>query len=159
MGKPQPLAVRVERVIEAAPEVVYDLVSDVTRMGEWSPECIEASWLDGATEPVVGARFKGKNKLGFATWTTKPTITEASRAEAFEFKVPGAVGPVWRYDFHPHANGTRVVESMHQDKPLNPFIRFLQRRNGVTDRAAHLADGMSTTLDRVAAACPASSTN
>jgi len=157
MGKPQPINLQVERVIDAPPEVIYDLVSDVTRIGEWSPECIEASWLDGATQPAVGVRFKGVNQLGFAKWSTKPTITEAERGKAFAFKVPGKVGPLWRYEFHQHADGTRVVESMSQDAPLNLFIRFLQRRNGVTDRAAHLADGMHTTLDRLAAA--ATSTN
>jgi len=152
MSKPQPLNISVERYIDAPPAQVYDLISDVTRMGEWSPECTEASWLGGATAPAEGVRFKGKNKLGFATWSTKPTITQADRGEVFEFKVPKDYGPLWRYEFHAEGTGTRVVESMHQAKPLGGFIRFLQRRNGVHDRHAHLADGMRTTLDRVAAA-------
>ena len=152
MSTAQPLTVTVERFIAAPPTVIYDLISDVTRMGDWSPECIRASWLDGATAAAEGVRFKGDNKLGFATWSTKPTITKAQRGEVFEFKVPKDYGPLWRYEFTAEGTGTRVVESMHQQKPTNGFIRFLQRRNGVHDRAAHLADGMRMTLDRVAAA-------
>ena len=48
--------------IETPPERVYELVSDVTRMGDWSPECTSCSWTDGATGPAVGARFKARNK-------------------------------------------------------------------------------------------------
>lgn len=43
--------------IDAHPDVVYDLIADVTRMPEFSPEVIRCEWLDGATGPAVGARF------------------------------------------------------------------------------------------------------
>lgn len=41
---------RGERSIEiaATPEQVYAVVSDVSRTGEFSPECRGAEWLDGA---------------------------------------------------------------------------------------------------------------
>jgi hypothetical protein len=45
--------------IEAAPLTVYELISDITRMGDWSPECYRCDWLDGATTAVEGARFRG----------------------------------------------------------------------------------------------------
>jgi hypothetical protein len=48
--------------IDAKPAELYDLVTDVTRMGEWSPECVRCVWLDGATGPAVGARFRGSNR-------------------------------------------------------------------------------------------------
>jgi len=155
--KPQPLAVQVERVIDATPETLYDLISDVTRMGEWSPECIEAAWVGNADGPTVGAQFKGKNRLGFSRWTTKPTVIQADRGSSFAFEVPGKAGPVWRYDFEATSQGTRVTESMVQEAPLNAFIHFLQRRNGVHDRAANLAQGMHTTLERIDAAATADS--
>ena len=158
MGKPQPLNLRVERTIAAPAEVIYDLVADVTRVGEWSPECIDASWLDGATGPAVGARFKGKNKLGFVNWSTTPTVAEADRGKVFAFKVPKDVGPLWRYEFHAVEGGTRAVETVEQQKPINAFIRFLQRRNGVTNRDAHVEEGMKITLDRLAAAATATTT-
>ncbi|MEO0495490.1 MAG: SRPBCC family protein [Actinomycetota bacterium] len=152
MTKHEPIDFSVEATIPATPETVYDLVADITRMGEWSPETIEASWLAGATGAEVGARFKGTNTLGRASWATKPTITEAARGQAFAFKVPGKAGPVWRYDFEAVPGGTRVVESVQQAAPSPAIIRFIQRRNGVSDRAAHLEDGMRTTLANLTAA-------
>ena len=153
MAKPAPLSITVDRIIDASPDELYDIISDVTRIGEFSTECVDAEWLDGATGPDVGVRFKGSNRLGKASWSTKPTITQADRGEVFEFDVPGASGPVWRYEFTALDDGrTHVVQSMAQQKPLNAFIRFLQRRNGVTDRRSHLAEGMTTTLDNLAAA-------
>ena len=152
MTKPRPVNVTVEATIAAEPETVYDLVADITRMSEWSPETTDTAWIKGATGPAEGARFKGTNQLGKASWSTKPTITEADRGTAFEFKVPGKSGPTWRYEFHPVDGGTRVIESVRQAAPSPAIIRFIQRRNGVTDRPAHLADGMRTTLANLAAA-------
>lgn len=152
MPQPQPLQVSVSRVIEAPAETVYDLVSDVTRMGDYSPENTGAVWLDGATGPVGGARFKGTNRLGSLTWSTKPTITAADRGRLFAFEVPGRTGSTWTYRFEPVGDGVRVTESMRQDRPTPFPIRFLQRRSGVTDRAAHLRDAMTTTLERLATA-------
>ncbi|MEM9464145.1 MAG: SRPBCC family protein [Actinomycetota bacterium] len=152
MTRPQPVNVTVEATIPAPPEAVYDLVADITRMGEWSPETTDADWIKGATGAVEGARFKGTNRLGRASWSTKPTITEARRGAAFAFKVPGKSGPTWRYDFEAVAGGTRVIESVRQAAPSPAIIRLIQRRNGVTDRSAHLADGMRTTLVNLAAA-------
>jgi hypothetical protein len=150
MTKPQPLEVSVSRVIEAPAEVVYDLVSDVTRMGDYSPENTGAVWLDGATSPVVGARFRGTNRLGSMTWSTKPTIIAADRGRHFAFVVPGRAATTWTYRFEPSGEGVRVTESMRQDR-ATPFpIRFLQRRAGVTDRAENLREAMTTTLERLA---------
>lgn len=152
MSKPESLNITIERTIDASPEVVYDLVADVTRIGEWSPECLRAEWLNGATEAAVGVEFKGFNKLGFVKWATKPTITEAERGRSFAFQVPGKFGPQWRYDLEPTEDGgTRVVHSVVQEGTTPAYIRFLQRRNGVTDRHAHLAEGMATTLAGMAA--------
>ena len=155
MGKPQLLNLQVERVIDAPPELVYDLVSDVTRVGEWSPECTEAKWLDGATGPVVGAKFKGKNKLGPNSWATKPVVTAAERGATFAFKVPGKSGPTWRYDFQRTERGTTVVESVRQERPSPLLIRLLQKRAGVTDRESSLREGMTTTLNQLALAATA----
>lgn len=152
MTKHLPIDVTVEATIPASPEAVYDLVADITRMGEWSPETTEAEWIKGATEATEGAQFKGTNTLGKASWSTKPTITKAERGMVFEFKVPGKSGPTWRYEFEPIEGGTRVVESVRQTKPSPAVIRFIQRRNGVTDRAAHLREGMRATLANLAAA-------
>ena len=87
-GSRTPLDVSVTATIAAPARVVYDLISDVTRMPEFSPENIRGQWLGGATGPAVGARFKGTNRLGSTTWSTKPTVTAAEPGRRFAFQVP-----------------------------------------------------------------------
>lgn len=155
MASPTPLAVAVTTVMQASPATVYGLISDITRMSEFSPETFRTSWLDGATGPRVGARFKGSNAIGKLKWSTKPWVTEAEPGMLFAFKVPGKSGPQWRYELTPVDCGTQVTESMRQEVPSPAVIRLMQRRAGVTDRAEHLRSGMITTLDRLAAAAVA----
>src|SRR5438067_13595274 len=88
--------------IDAPPESVYALVSDVTRMGEWSPECYAADWVDGATGPAVGAKFKGRNKQGFMRWSTTPEVIAADPGREFAFKTRETT---WRYQFEPAGTG------------------------------------------------------
>ena len=57
------LTVAAEEVVTARPELVWDLVADVTRVGEWSPECIRAAWLGDPGRPQPGARFTGRNRI------------------------------------------------------------------------------------------------
>ena len=66
--------------------------------------------------------------------------------------MPGKSGATWTYTFDPVPGGVQVTESMRQDRPSPFLIRMLQRRAGVTDRAANLRAGMTTTLERVAVA-------
>lgn len=151
MPRAQPVRLSVDRVIAADAQTLYHLIADVTRMGSWSPETVRASWLDGATGPAVGVRFAGRNQLGSASWTTRPTITVAEPGRRFAFQVPGRSGPLWTYEFEPVTGGTRVTESVAQPRRSPLPIRLLQRHAGVVDRAAHLKNGMITTLDRLAA--------
>ncbi len=151
MSKHQPLAITVERTIDAPADEVFKVVTDIEQLANLSPECTKAEWLKGATQAEVGAVFKGHNKLGSSKWATKPVVTELESDHVFAFKVPGKSGPTWRYELFPTPDGgTRVVESMNQEKPTGAFIRFLQRRNGVTDRETNLTEGMETTLERLA---------
>ena len=73
--------------IDAAPDAVWRVVSDVTRVGEFSPETFEAEWLDGATGPAVGARFRGHVKRtgrGPTYWTVCDIVAcEPERELAF----------------------------------------------------------------------------
>ena len=54
--------------INASPEAVYDLVSDLPRMGEWSPENTGGEWQGGG-RGQVGDRFTGQNRAGEFTWS------------------------------------------------------------------------------------------
>jgi hypothetical protein len=147
-----PLNVSVSTVIPAVtPAALYDIVADIRNIPKFSPETVETEWIGGATSAEVGARFKGTNRLGTHKWSTKPTITEATRGEVFSFKVPGKSGPTWTYRFEACAEGTRVTESVQQDRRSPLPIRLLQRHAGVTDRSENLRAAMHTTLTRIAA--------
>lgn len=146
----RPIEITVRRQVHASPEVVYGLVSDVTRMAEWSPETVQCCWLDGADRAQVGARFRGRNRLGRLSWSTSPTVIHADRGRRFAFRVPGASGTTWTYTFEDAEGGTQVTEHAHQDRPSPAPIRFLQARAGVSDRTEHLRQGMIETLDRLA---------
>jgi uncharacterized protein YndB with AHSA1/START domain len=138
--------------IEAPPEALYALVSDVTRMGEWSPETVRAEWVDAATGPAVGARFRGHNKRR-AGWKTTCTVTAAEPGRQFAFEV-GKGETAWRYSFAPSGTGTNVTESFEIVREPNVVIRKLNKLGtGVSweDRPAQMEDGMRQTLERLKA--------
>lgn len=142
--------------IAAPPERVYALVSDITRMGEWSPECIRCTWTMGATGPAVGARFKAKNKgKRGPAWFNTPTVTAAQPAREFAFNRsgPGIGSYTWCYVMEPTATGTRLTESFDAERPLGPVMSWVTEKwVGSTDRDADLHEGMVTTLQRLKAA-------
>ena len=96
-------------VISRSPEELYDMVSDVTRMGEWSPIC-KACWWDDGNSPRVGAWFTGRNELPERTWETRSEVVAADRGREFAFIVGGSYTR-WGYTFTPVDSGTRVTES------------------------------------------------
>ena len=138
--------------IEASPEALYDIVSDPASMGRLSPECTGGQWLDGATGPVVGARFKGTNKRGFVRWSTKSKVVEAERGKAFAFEV-GESGTRWTYRFEADGTGTIVTESRSASKPY-PFVAKAFTTlllGGVDGHTEELRAGMAATLERLRA--------
>ena len=142
--------------IDSTPDQIWGLVSDITRMGEWSPECIRCTWAKGATGPVVGARFKAINKgRRGPSWFNVPkvTVAEPGREFAFNRSGPGIGSYTWRYVLEPTESGTRLTESFDAERPLGPFMTWLTEKwVGSSDRDADLHQGMTTTLARVKAA-------
>jgi hypothetical protein len=138
--------------IDAAPEPIWELVSDVTRIGLYSPETFEAEWLEGATGPAVGAKFRGhvkRNGKGPIYWTTC-TVTASEPGREFAFGVGSSDKPlnVWRYQLEPAGGGTDVTESFQltPTAPLRLYWAVLGWSRGRTNR-----NGMRTTLERVKA--------
>ena len=142
--------------ITAPPDRVYELVSDITRMGEWSPECFRCTWTKGATGPAVGARFKAANKGGRGpAWFNTPTVTVADPGREFAFNrnAPAIGSYTWRYVLEPTQTGTKVTESFDAERPLGKAMTWLTMKwTGSEDRDADLHAGMTTTLARVKAA-------
>src|SRR5579884_2703864 len=126
--------VTVEEVIAAPAQMLYDLVSDVTRMGEWSPETTSCRWVGGATGPRVGARFRGSNRNGWRRWSTSCTVVTADPGARFSFDVylPGVAVSRWTYEFVPEGRGTLVRES------------WTDRRPGWMDRFGKVVRGSAT---------------
>jgi uncharacterized protein YndB with AHSA1/START domain len=98
--------------IDAPPEQVYDLVANVSAMGDFSPEATGARGRISAS-PKVGDRFVGTNRRGPVMWFTFCTIRQAEPARAFAFDVDFGPFPIsyWSYTFEPSGGGTRVTES------------------------------------------------
>lgn len=98
-------------VVVAGPaELLYQTVSDVTRMGEWSPIC-KACWWDEDAGPRVGAVFTGRNELPERTWETRSEVVAADRGREFAWVVvEPPTGARWGYRFAAADGGTEITE-------------------------------------------------
>lgn len=96
-------------VIHASPDEVYELVSDVTRTGEWSPICQSCWWHEGESARV-GAHFTGRNESNGRTWETVSEVVAAERARKFAWIV-GDDYVRWEYTIDPLDGDTELTES------------------------------------------------
>ncbi len=138
--------------IDAPADRIWELVSDVTRIGSYSPETFEAKWIDGATGPSVGAKFRGhvkRNGKGPIYWTTC-TVRESEPGRVFSFGVGSSDKPlnVWSYRLASAGDGTDVTESFQlaHTALLRLYWSLFGWARGKTNR-----EGMRTTLERIKA--------
>lgn len=148
-----------EVVVAAPPAAVWDVLADVTRVGEWSHECRGAEWLDGAGEPAPGVRFRGRNRAGRSVrWSRVCVVVTADPARELAWRTVGP--PVmrdeteWRVRLEPEGRGTRIRQEFrvitlpgwaerlisvmipaHRDRTL-ALQADLQRLGAVAERAA-----------------------
>jgi hypothetical protein len=144
-------AVTVE--MTATPDQVLAVVSDVTRIGELSPETFEAEWLHGATVPALGARFRGhvnRNGRGLTYWTTcRVSTCEAGRSFGFDVLGPkDFVINSWTYEITPSDSGSSVTESFRLND--NAGVRLYWKLLGGRRTQTNIR-GMTQTLNRVKA--------
>ncbi|MFC5064981.1 SRPBCC family protein [Actinomycetospora atypica] len=138
--------------VAAAPEVVWELVADVTQTHRYSEETFEAEWLDGATGPAVGVRFRGhvkRNGRGPTYWSTcRITACEPGREFGFEVLGAGQVLNTWHYAFRPSDRGTDVTESFRMPSSVGTRVYWalFGWARGRTNRV-----NMRTTLRRIKA--------
>ena len=138
-------------VIDRDPIAGFALITDVTRTGEWSPECTSGRWVGDAAGPAVGAKFEGDNALviGGMTvkrWTTTSEVTECVPGERFAFVAEEYT--TWRYELEAVGTGTRVTESF-DFTTASPTQRFLYEN--VARRPSSMVKGMRQTLERIKA--------
>ena len=138
--------------VNADPQTCWNIAADVTRIGELSPETFEAEWLDGATGPAVGAKFRGhvkRNGRGPTYWTTC-RVTQCEPGKVFEFAVGTAGRDVntWGYTFEAKDGGTAATEYFRLEPtlPLRIYWTLLGWARGRTNR-----EGMTQTLNRLKA--------
>lgn len=142
--------------VDASAARVYSLVSDLPRMGEWSPECTSVRWHDGATGPAVGVRFTGHNRDDWKRWSTTGTVVQADadRVLAFEIRLGPVPAARWAYLITPDddARGCTVTEEWTDRRPRR-LRAFMDRAFG-TRRELNRA-GIVETLANLKAAAEA----
>jgi putative intracellular protease/amidase len=137
--------VSVSRVIPADPLTVYDHLSDITTIGQRSPETHDAKWI------THGRKFKGYNHIGpMYRWSTVCTVTADAPGHTFAFDVAWPSKTSWRYDLTGIDEATEVTLTMTKWQPQAAPVVAIQRMVGVHDRAQHLRTGMDETLKRLA---------
>lgn len=144
--------------MKATPEEIWPLVSDVVDNAKrFAAETFDAEWLDGATGPTVGARFRGhvkRNGWGPTYWSVC-TIDACDPGREFAFSAGIAGRPLnrWRYVLSPNGDGTDVTESFELRNllSLRLYWALLGWARGKTN-----VDNMRTTLERIKAAVEAS---
>jgi len=147
-----PMGGEVSLWMDAPPADVWALVSDVTRIGEFSPETFEARWRHGSDGPEVGARFKGhvkRNNVGPTYWSPC-TVTACEPERVFEFSVGTEEIAVnnWGYRLESKDGGTLVTEYFRLEPklPMRIYWTVLGSLRGRTNER-----GMRTTLERMRA--------
>jgi hypothetical protein len=134
-------------IVARRAEALYDMVADVTRIGEWSPVCT-ACWWDEGSAARVGDWFTGRNVLPERTWETRSKVVVADRGREFAFIVGGSFVR-WGYTFTAVGEGTTVTESWEF---LPEGIAMFEQKFGtdaqaqISDRTRAAHDGIPLTL-------------
>jgi hypothetical protein len=118
----------VEALTDATPNQVWTIVSDITRVGEWSHECRSGAWLGDAGSAMPGARFTGRNQVGRVAWSRTCEIVAADAPHELVWRtVPSTMFPdstEWRITIEPHGVGARIVQTYRILK-MNPVLERL----------------------------------
>jgi hypothetical protein len=141
----------VELDIEASADALYAMISDLPRIGAWSPECEGVEWEGDVTVPAEGTTFMGHNAVGPGRHIRysrhgRVLVADPGREFAFVTDEGGRESTVWRYQFEARGDGrTRVAES-YEVRWIPTWARIL---DVPTNRHKELVNGMRTTLQRL----------
>ncbi len=140
--------------IEADADVLYGMVSDLPRIGEWSPECETVDWEGEVSVPVVDTTFVGHNAVGPGRHIRysrhgRVLVADPGREFAFITDEGGRESTAWRYRFEPLADGRTLVTESYEVRWIPTWARIL---DVPLNRHRELLEGMRTTLERLKAA-------
>ena len=136
--------------INAPVSTVWSLVSDLSRMPQWSPQCRVMKLL-GPLRP--GTRTLNLNRHNLLFWPTTSVITEVLPERKLAFRIPINT-TVWTYELEPTATGTRLVETRHAEKGVTAASTAITKAalGGVDTFETELLEGMNQSLARIKAA-------
>jgi Polyketide cyclase / dehydrase and lipid transport len=153
MTEQKPAAAQADVAIDADPQAVYALITDLPTLASLAEETAAMKWRKGDSA-APGAVFKGTNRNGIRRWSTTCTVTDAEPGSAFAFDVAYLGIPVshWRYDIVPVAGDAdgrcRVTEQMWDRRP-GWFVKPGGLATGVMDRPTANTEHIKLTLQRL----------
>lgn len=143
--------------IAAPPASVWALVSDVTRMSDWSPQVTSTRLRAGFESVELGAQFTNRNIHGELEWTTRAEIVRFTPEQELAFRVEDNWA-IWSFQLSPvEGGGTLLTERRELPDGLSDISKeltdgFMGGQDAFTE--SQLA-GMRETLEAIKAAAEA----
>lgn len=139
--------------IDAPPERVWELVHDVRRIPEWSPDVESTRFRDGFDGPALGAEFTSRNSKRGIDWITHGEIVRYDEPSAIAFRI-AENHVIWSFTLEPDGDGTRVVQRRDAPDGISELSkRWADEHFGGEDAFSDpMLDGMAQTLQRLKAA-------
>ncbi len=138
--------------IAADPGRVWELVHDVRRMPDWSPQVTSTRLRSGFDEVALGTEFTNRNVLGELVWTTHAEVVAFTHGVEFAFRVIEN-WVIWSFHLEPTATGTRLTQRRVAPDGISDLSRDLtEGYMGGTEKFTEIMrTGMRETLDRIKA--------
>jgi uncharacterized protein YndB with AHSA1/START domain len=121
-----PRHMTVDAVVDAPPAAVWEVVGDPRRTGDWSHECVDVAFVDGSTQPAVGTRFRGRNRMGRTGWTRTCEIVGYEPGREIRWRtVPTPVyrdSTLWTITVEPEGSARSRVTQRYDVIQLSPLM-------------------------------------
>ncbi|GED96674.1 SRPBCC family protein [Gordonia crocea] len=143
--------------IDATPQTVWSVVSDLRRMGEWSPQCVKM-FIRG-DEVGVGTRTINLNRKGALAWPTTAKVVRFDKDRAIAWRVTEN-HTVWSYEITPDGDGVQLTERREAPGGQVTAVSATLTKwllGGREDFEVELREGMAESLKRIKQAAEAAS--
>lgn len=134
--------------VEAPPEAVWDLVTDLPRMASWSPQVVKTIVRGDGVR--VGTKTININRRGPLVWPTRSKVVRFEPHRDFAFKILDNY-TVWSFELEPTSAGTRVIQRREAPHGTSKISGFLVDKvmGGQDSFQLELRGGMEQTLERI----------